>query len=111
MLLFPRTYGLEFFVLPILALPYFYYVSDFTLPGALFNNCILSFVMAGLAWWRSTAIAATIPRSATRHRLDPAWPAFASMTLVFLAVLQLILSVAHLSYYRKGPLVPDLFEN
>jgi hypothetical protein len=109
MFLFPKLYGFEYAILPAVGLPFLYYAGDFTLPAALFNNFILTAVCAATAMWRSRQIRAAVGRSYT-DRLDPVWPALVGAFLAFLAMLQLILSVAHLSYYRNGAMAIDLFE-
>lgn len=104
-----RTYATEFLILPALGMPYFYSVGEFTLPGALFNNAILTAVCGVGALWKSKGIAKQIGRR-NHHRLEPVWPAFMGLILIFLAALQLVLSITHVSYYRKGPLVTDMFD-
>ena len=109
MFAFPRLFGAEFAILPFVSFPYLYLVGDFSMPAVLFNNAIVTALCGAVALWRSSAIAKAIgPRH--HNRLEPVWPAFAGVLLLFVAALQLILSVTHLSYYREGPLVSGLFE-
>eukprot|EP00672_Neobodo_designis_P024597 CAMPEP_0174834842 /NCGR_PEP_ID=MMETSP1114-20130205/5079_1 /TAXON_ID=312471 /ORGANISM="Neobodo designis, Strain CCAP 1951/1" /LENGTH=109 /DNA_ID=CAMNT_0016068771 /DNA_START=75 /DNA_END=404 /DNA_ORIENTATION=- len=105
----PKLYGLEFGILPAVALPYLWVATDFTVPAVLINNAVITAVCAGAAWYRSKQIAAEMGRR-YRDRLDPMWPYLVAILLGFLAALQIILGVAHLSYYRKGHLVSDIFD-
>jgi hypothetical protein len=107
--MFP-TYGLEYAVLPPISLLYFFYATDFTLPGMLFNNALLTFVAAAAAWWRSKQLVQVLGRRPDPTQLEPMWPALVFLLLVYLGALQVILAVAHLSYYRDGPLVQDVFD-
>jgi hypothetical protein len=86
-------------------------MTDFTWPGAFLNNSIITAASAGAAWWRSKQLADfAIKRNDRKDRLTPVGPFIASMILAFSAALQIIFAVTHLSYYRKGPLVTDLFD-
>ena len=116
-----KTFGLEYAILPFIALPYFYFVASFSIPGALFNNCVLT-VLCGLgAWWRSRSLSLWIRSKGGQASsgifgkgvmdpLLPVWPALVALVLWFLAALQLILCITHISYYRDGQLVHDLFD-
>jgi len=110
MFLFPKLYGLEFAILPVVSLPTIYWWGDFTFPVVMVNNSIITAVCALAAGWRSRQIAAAMGRG-HRDRLAPMWPALVGLLLAFFAALQVIFCVAHLSYFRDGPLVPDLFDH
>ncbi len=108
-----RLYGLEFFLLPLLSCAYLFAFTDFTWPGALFNNCIVTGASAGVAFWRQRTLADWASKKGDRaERYTPVGPFFAALVLSYLTALQLIAAVTHLSYYRKGsaPLVADLFD-
>lgn len=107
----PRLHGLEFFILPLVSLFYFAAMTDFTWPGALLNNSIITAATAGVSYWRSKQLADfAIKRGDRRERLTPLGYFAAAMVLAFCASLQIIFAVTHLSYYRKGALVTDLFD-
>lgn len=106
-----RTYGLEYTILPPVGLFFFRVVSEFSWPAALANNCILTLVCAMMAYWRSKQLAKGLStRRPNYDNLEPMWPALVFLGLLFAAALQLIFSVTHISYYRDGPFVPDLFD-
>ena len=107
--MFP-TYGLEYAVLPPISLIYFWIMTDFTVPGMFFNNAILTIVAASAAWWRSKQLVQMLGRRPSPEHLEPMWPALVFLGLAYLGGLQVILAVAHLSYYRDGPLVQDVFD-
>lgn len=107
----PRLHGLEFILIPLISLAYLALMTDFTWPGALLNNSIITAGSAGIAWWRSKQLADwAIVRGDRRERLTPVGYFIVAMILAFWAALQIIFAVTHLSYYRKGPLVTDLFD-
>lgn len=110
-----RTFGVEYAVLPPIGLWYFRAVSDFSWPAALANNMLLTLVCAGGAYWRSKqlhkgSVGKRRVRKDDYNNLEPMWPALVFLVLLLLAAVQLILAVTHVSYYRNGPLVPDLFD-
>ena len=105
----PKLYGLEFAILPCVSLPYLTMWTDFTPPAVLIQNAVVTAVCAAAAWYRSKQIAAEMGRR-YRDRLDPVWPYLVALLLAFAAALQIILGVAHLSYYRKAHLVSDIFD-
>ncbi len=108
---FPRLHGIEFVLLPVVTAAYFVWFTDFTWPGALLNNSIVTAASAAVAFWRSKQIAEfAVRRNDRRERLAPVGPFVAGMVLAFGAALQLIFAVTHVSYYRKGPLVADMFD-
>ena len=104
-----KLYGLESAITPTVALPYLVYMTDFTVPVALLNNAVITGAMAGAAWYRSRQISKDVGRR-YRDRLEPVWPFLTSILLAFLAALQLIFAVTHLSYYRTGHLISDVFD-
>jgi len=62
-------------------------------------------------WWRSKQLATFAEkRGDRRERLAPVPYFFTALVLAFFAALQIIFAITHLSYYRKGPLVTDLFD-
>ncbi len=104
-------YALEYAVLPAIAAPYFRLYVGFTWCGALFNGSIVTAICALLAFYRSHRLSRGITNKfQQRGRLEPVWPAMVALLLAIFAALQLIGSVSHLSYYRDGPLVHDIFE-
>jgi hypothetical protein len=108
-----KTFGLEYTILPLISIVYFRVVEHYTWPGALGNNVIVTLVCAAGAHWRSKQLAkhyATRTRKPNANCLEPMWPALVFLLLLFMAALQLILCISHVSYYRKGPLLPDLFD-
>lgn len=108
---FPRLHGAEFVALPLATLIYFAKMTDFTWPGALLNNAIVTAATAGVAWWRSKQLADFAEkRGDRRERLAPIGYFACFLLLVFCASLQLIAAVTHISYYRNGPMVTDLFD-
>lgn len=108
-----KTFGLEYTVLPFLSLFYFRAIENYTWPGALGNNVVVTLVCAAGAYWRSKQLAkyyGSRTRTPNVNSLEPMWPALVFLVLLFVAALQLILCISHVSYYRKGPLLPDLFD-
>lgn len=105
-----RLYGTEYAIIPLLSIAYFYFIGDFSVPATFFNNAFVTAANALAAMWRSRQLAKALGPCHDRDRIEPFWPAFAALVLLYLAALQVILSVAHLSYYRTGPLVADIFE-
>eukprot|EP00744_Colponema_vietnamica_P024484 GILI01035718.1.p1 GENE.GILI01035718.1~~GILI01035718.1.p1 ORF type:complete len:109 (-),score=8.60 GILI01035718.1:55-381(-) len=105
-----RTYGFEFAILPLIGFPYFFLFEGFSLPASLANNAVLTAVCAIGAYYVSRRLAKSIGAKNQIDRLAPAWPAFMSLWLAYIAGLQLIMCVTHLSYYRKGDFAKDLFD-
>lgn len=105
-----KTYGFEFTILPLIGFPYFYLFQGFALPSALANNAVLTAVCAGGAYYVSYRSAKEIKGKRQLDRLAPAWPAFMSLWLTYIALLQLIACVTYLSYYRTGDFSKDLFD-
>ncbi len=107
----PHLHGVEFFFIPLVTCAYFVFMTDFTWPGALLNNAFVTAAAGGAAWWRSTSLAKWAEkRGDRRERMTPIGPFVVALFLLYFAALQLIAAVTHLSYYRKGPLVADLFD-
>jgi hypothetical protein len=104
----PKLYGLEYAILPACSLPYLMYFTDFTMPAVLLNNAVVTAVTAGAAYYRSRQMSAQYGKR-YRDRLEPMWPFLVALLLAFLAGLQVILAMSHLSYYRKGHLISDIF--
>jgi hypothetical protein len=108
-----KTFGLEYTILPCISLFYFRAIESYSWPGALGNNAIVTLVCAAAAHWRSKQLAkfyGSRSRKPNVNCIEPMWPALVFLLLLFLAALQLILCVTHVSYYRKGQLLPDLFD-
>lgn len=103
-------YALEYAILPAVGLPYFLMVQEFGIPATLANNAVLTAACAGAAYYYSTLVAKRIGKRNYKGRLEPVWPGFMSLLLAYLAALQMIMAVAHISYYRDGPLVHDIFD-
>ena len=106
----PATYALEYTVLPLIGLPYFLIAQEFSLPAALANNGILTAACGGAAYYYSCLVAKRIGKRHYKGRLEPVWPGFMSLVLAYLAILQIIIAITHISYYRDGPLVHDIFD-
>lgn len=104
------TYGLEYSILPLCGIFFFATMTGFSWPGVLLNNAVLTFISAMGAHWRSKQLAKLYYKRDSYDRLEPMWPALLFLMLVYLTALQLIAAVAHVSYNRNGPLVPDLFD-
>jgi predicted small integral membrane protein len=103
--------GVEFLAPPVLSLAYFTLSTTWTWPTIFFNNFIITLLTAVASYLRSRQLAKFVGQKGTRaDRLLPFGPAFVSLILAYLAVLQLIFTVTHLSYYRNGPLIPELFD-
>lgn len=113
---FPKLYGAEYGILPLVAVPYLYWFSDFTVPAVLLNGCVITAACGGAALWRSRELSRHVEERRKkgqpgwyRDRFEPIWPALAALVLFFIAALQLIGAVSHLSWNRKGDFV-DVFD-
>lgn len=107
-MIFPNLHGLEFFLIPLVSCFYLFTMTDFTWPGALLNNAIITGATAGAAMWRSRSLAQWAEKRRDRQeRMTPIGPFLTALVLAFLAALQLIGAVTHLSYYRKGALISE----
>lgn len=106
-----NLYGGEYCILPVVSLAYLYFVGNFSVPATLINNTFITAANGGAALWRSRVLARQVPPGRQRRdRLEPLWPGLMGLLLLFLAALQLILAVTHISWYRNGPLISDMFE-
>ena len=105
-----KTFALEYAVLPCLGPVYFYGVAELSWPAVFFNNAILTLTCACASWLRSRQLAGVVLKKQRLDRLEPVWPFLMTLTLLLFAALQLIAAVTHLSYFRNGPLVRDMFD-
>jgi len=97
----------EFLLLPIIAFPYLYFYLEYGGAAALFGGSILTLIGAFTAFYRSRMLLKKT-RNHKGENLEPVWPAFVGLLLLFFAVLQIILATTHLSYFRERDLI-ELF--
>eukprot|EP00758_Cryptobia_borreli_P009616 Tbor_TRINITY_DN5495_c1_g2::TRINITY_DN5495_c1_g2_i1::g.24262::m.24262 len=103
-------YGLEYCIIPCLGLPYFIIIAGFDLPIAFVNNAVVTAACGISAYYHSWRVSKAIGIRNYKDRLEPVWTGYISLLLAYITVLHIIFCVTHLSYYRTGPLLPDLFD-